>query len=145
MNFDNSQPIWLQIYELILSRIASTEWAEDERIPSVRELGATLVVNPNTVMRTYERLTDEGLIYNRRGIGYFVAYGAKARAAEIVTDHGTIQTPIFMPVGTAAAMKGIFHRDGRAHHICSHTHNRHAKGGKPRADSRNRHCGYCCS
>ena len=37
----------------------------------------------------------------------------KARACEIVTDHGTIQTPIFMPVGTAAAMKGIFHRDVR--------------------------------
>ena len=36
---------------------------------------------------------------------------SKARAGEILTDHGTIQTPIFMPVGTAAAMKGIFHRD----------------------------------
>ena len=36
---------------------------------------------------------------------------SKARAGEITTDHGTIQTPIFMPVGTAAAMKGIFHRD----------------------------------
>ncbi len=36
---------------------------------------------------------------------------SKARAAEIVTDHGVIHTPIFMPVGTAAAMKGIFHRD----------------------------------
>lgn len=36
---------------------------------------------------------------------------SKARAGEVVTDHGTIQTPIFMPVGTAAAMKGIFHRD----------------------------------
>ena len=34
-----------------------------------------------------------------------------ARAGEIVTGHGVIQTPIFMPVGTAAAMKGIFHRD----------------------------------
>ena len=37
----------------------------------------------------------------------------RARACEIVTDHGVIQTPIFMPVGTAAAMKGIFHRDVR--------------------------------
>ena len=83
MNFDNNQPIWMQIYELILSRIASTEWAEDERIPSVRELGATLVVNPNTVMRAYERLTDDNLIYNRRGIGYFVSPEAKIRAAEI--------------------------------------------------------------
>ena len=36
-----------------------------------------------------------------------------ARACKIVTDHGVIQTPIFMPVGTAAAMKGIFHRDVR--------------------------------
>ena len=35
----------------------------------------------------------------------------KARAGVIETDHGTIETPIFMPVGTAAAMKGIFHRD----------------------------------
>ena len=82
MNFDNSQPIWMQIYELILSRIASSEWAEGERIPSVRELGATLVVNPNTVMRTYERLTEENLIFNRRGIGYFVAEGAAAKALQ---------------------------------------------------------------
>ena len=39
------------------------------------------------------------------------APSSKARAGVIQTDHGTIQTPIFMPVGTAAAMKGIFHRD----------------------------------
>ena len=76
----------MQIYELILSRIASSEWAEEQRIPSVRELGATLVVNPNTVMRTYERLTDENLIFNRRGIGYFVAEGAKNRAAAIARE-----------------------------------------------------------
>ncbi len=39
------------------------------------------------------------------------APGSKARAGEFTTDHGVVQTPIFMPVGTAAAMKGIFHRD----------------------------------
>lgn len=81
----------MQIYELILSRIASTEWAEGERIPSVRELGATLVVNPNTVMRTFERLTDEGLIFNRRGIGYFVAEGAKARAAQLARERFIVE------------------------------------------------------
>lgn len=37
----------------------------------------------------------------------------KARAGELTTDHGVIRTPIFMPVGTAAAVKGIFHRDVR--------------------------------
>lgn len=103
MNFDNSQPIWMQIYELILSRIASSEWPEGERIPSVRELGATLVVNPNTVMRTYERLTDEALIFNRRGIGYFVAEGAKNKAATIAHERFiTEQLPILF-----AKMKSI--------------------------------------
>ena len=34
-------------------------------------------MNPNTVMRSYEKLTDMGVIYNKRGIGYFVAAGAK--------------------------------------------------------------------
>ena len=81
MQFDNTQPIWAQIYELLLTHIADGEWPEEERIPSVRELGATLAVNPNTVMRAYERATDEQLIYNRRGIGYFVSVGARERAA----------------------------------------------------------------
>lgn len=73
MQFDNTQPIWAQIYELLLTHIADGEWCEEERVASVRELGATLAVNPNTVMRAYERATDEQLIYNRRGIGYFVS------------------------------------------------------------------------
>ena len=36
---------------------------------------------------------------------------SKARAGVLTTDHGTIHTPIFMPVGTAATVKGVFHRD----------------------------------
>jgi len=81
MEFEPSQPIWLQIYETVCNRIAAAEWPETERIPSVRELGAALAVNPNTVMRAYERLTDEALVFNRRGIGYFVAEGARRQAA----------------------------------------------------------------
>lgn len=84
MQFDNTQPIWAQIYELLLTHIADGEWCEEERIASVRELGATLAVNPNTVMRAYERATDEQLIYNRRGIGYFVSVGARERAATLL-------------------------------------------------------------
>lgn len=84
MQFDNTQPIWAQIYELLLTRIADGEWCEEERVASVRELGATLAVNPNTVMRAYERATDEQLIYNRRGIGYFVSVGARERAATLL-------------------------------------------------------------
>ena len=86
MQFDNTQPIWAQIYELLLTHIADGEWHEEERVASVRELGATLAVNPNTVMRAYERATDEQLIYNRRGIGYFVSAGAKRRASTLLRE-----------------------------------------------------------
>lgn len=58
-------------------RILSGEWVEDERIVSVRELASQVGVNPNTVMRSYEKLEADGIIFNRRGIGFFVATGAK--------------------------------------------------------------------
>ena len=43
-----------------------------DRIASVREFAVEIEVNPNTVMRAYSYLQDEGIIYNKRGIGYFV-------------------------------------------------------------------------
>ncbi len=59
----------------------------------------------------------------------------EARAGEITTDHGTIQTPIFMPVGTAAAMKGIFHRDlkqeAHAQIILANTYHLYLRPGMP--------------
>ena len=55
----------------------------DERIPSVREYGADIGVNPNTVMRSYEKLTNDGIIYNRRGIGYFICPDAREIILEV--------------------------------------------------------------
>ena len=52
---------------------------EEERIPSVREYAATVEVNANTVVRTYDYLQGQEIIYNKRGIGYFVSAGAKDR------------------------------------------------------------------
>ncbi len=77
MDFKDTIPIYLQIYDLICDRILSGELLPDERVPSVREYGASAGVNPNTVMRTYEKLTREGIIYNKRGIGFFISQGAK--------------------------------------------------------------------
>ena len=76
MNFSDDKPIWRQIYELIAMRVLSTEWAEGSRIVSVRELAQEVGVNPNTVMRSYENLERDGIIFNRRGIGFFVSEGA---------------------------------------------------------------------
>lgn len=82
MQFSDNQPIWLQIYDLACRAIVSGKWPEGERIPSVRELAVTLQVNPNTVMRAYDKLESDGLILTRRGMGFFVTEGSQARTLE---------------------------------------------------------------
>lgn len=73
MEFNSTKPIYLQIYDVICESILSQELKAEDRVMSVREYGASVGVNPNTVMRTYEKLTSDGIIYNKRGIGYFVS------------------------------------------------------------------------
>ena len=73
MEFDNNKPIYIQIADNISDRILSGELKQGSRIPSVREWGAGIGVNPNTVARSYELLSNRGVIYNQRGIGFFVA------------------------------------------------------------------------
>lgn len=73
MEFHKKDAIYLQIADLMCERILRGTWPENERIPSVRELAVTLEVNPNTVMRTYAYLQESEIIFNKRGIGYFVA------------------------------------------------------------------------
>jgi len=82
MQFRESQAIYLQIADYVCERILLKEWKPEERIPSVRELAVQLEVNPNTVMRTYEFLQQQEIIYNQRGIGYFVAAGAMKNALQ---------------------------------------------------------------
>ena len=77
MEFNGNKSIYLQICDEICERILSGELVPDTRIASVREYGAEIGVNPNTVMRSYEKLTNEGIIYNRRGIGYFISADAR--------------------------------------------------------------------
>lgn len=74
MIFDeNNKAIYLQIADRISDAIMQGEYPPDSRIPSVREYAASMEVNANTVMRSYERLTSKGLIFQKRGIGFFVA------------------------------------------------------------------------
>ncbi len=73
MEFRDSQAIYLQIADLFLENILVQKWNPGDRIPSVREMAVNIEVNPNTVMRTYNYMQDKGIIYNKRGIGYFVA------------------------------------------------------------------------
>ena len=80
MQFRESRAIYLQIADFICEKVLLGQWKPEERIPSVRELAVQLEVNPNTVMRTYEFLQGENIIYNQRGIGYFVGTEAAKKA-----------------------------------------------------------------
>lgn len=79
MDFHSDKPIYLQIADTLCESILSGALKAEDRIPSVREYGGQIGVNPNTVMRTYEKLTDEGIIYNKRGIGYYVSADAREK------------------------------------------------------------------
>ena len=82
MEFRQNQAIYLQIADHISERILLGTWKEGERIPSIREMSEAIEVNPNTVMRSYGYLQDLDIIYNQRGIGYFVAEDAYNKTLE---------------------------------------------------------------
>lgn len=73
MEFKDNQSIYLQIADHFCENILLEKWKQGDRIPSVREMAVNIEVNPNTVMRTYNYLQDKAIIFNKRGIGYFVS------------------------------------------------------------------------
>lgn len=74
---ENTKAIYLQIADRVGDQILSDTLKPGDRLPSVREYAARLEVNPNTVVRTYEYLSNLGVIFNRRGIGFFLADNAR--------------------------------------------------------------------
>lgn len=79
MEFKKNQTIYMQIADFVKENILQGQWPAGEKIASVREMAANIQVNPNTVMRTYTLLQDEGIITNKRGIGYFVSVDAETK------------------------------------------------------------------
>lgn len=77
MNFKETKSIYLQIADRIEDEILQGKYAEEGRIPSVREYAAEVEVNVNTVVRSYEYLQGQEIIQNKRGLGYFVSPDAK--------------------------------------------------------------------
>lgn len=69
---DKNRPICPQICEQLCLDIAEGTYLPEERLPSVREIAATLGVNPNTVQRAMEQLDQQGVIYPVRGSGWYV-------------------------------------------------------------------------
>ena len=86
MNFESGRSIYEQIGEYVQARILSRAWTVGDRLPSVRELAVTLGVNPNTAQRSYRSLQTQRIIYNQRGVGYFVAEEGYERTVASLRD-----------------------------------------------------------
>ena len=86
MKFKESKSIYLQIADRICDEILLGKYQEEERIPSVREYAVTVEVNANTIVRSFDYLQGQNIIYNKRGLGYFVAQGGRERILELRKD-----------------------------------------------------------
>jgi DNA-binding transcriptional regulator YhcF (GntR family) len=78
-SLDEGVPLFVQIAERLADEIADGTLAEGERVPSTNELAAFYRINPATAAKGINMLTDDGLLEKRRGIGMFVAVGARAQ------------------------------------------------------------------
>jgi len=77
MNFTNDKAIYIQMADRLMDEILADKYKDDDRIPSVREYAVLLEVNTNTAVKAYDELSRANIIYNKRGLGYFVTPGAK--------------------------------------------------------------------
>ena len=79
MTFSNDKAIYIQMADRLCDDILAGVYTDDERIPSVREYAVKLEVNTNTAVKSYDLLEQQGVIYKKRGLGYFVTAGAKEK------------------------------------------------------------------
>lgn len=77
MTFNNDKAIYIQMADRLCDDILAGTCSDDDRVPSVREYAVSLEVNTNTAVKAYDQLARDGIIYNRRGLGYFVTPGAR--------------------------------------------------------------------
>ncbi|MBU0744020.1 MAG: GntR family transcriptional regulator [Gammaproteobacteria bacterium] len=83
MEFRQAHAIYLQIADYLCEQILRKIFLAGAKIPSIRDLAIMVEVNPNTVVRTYNYLEEQGIIYKERGLGYFVAQDGHAKASAL--------------------------------------------------------------
>lgn len=75
--WDNDTPIYVQLYQQVISRILDGYIIEGEALPSVRKVAAQYQINPITISKAYQILQDEDIVEKQRGKGMFVKLGVK--------------------------------------------------------------------
>jgi GntR family transcriptional regulator len=78
----HEKPVYVRLRETIADAILAGKYTDGDPLPSVRALAAEEQANPLTVAKAYQGFQDEGLIVVRRGVGMFVAPGARAKLSE---------------------------------------------------------------
>ncbi len=78
----HEKPAYVRLRETISDAILAGKYSDGDPLPSVRALAAEEQANPLTVAKAYQGFQDEGLIVVKRGVGMFVAPGARARLSE---------------------------------------------------------------
>ena len=78
----HEKPVYVRLRETIANAILSGQYKDGDSLPSVRALAAEEQANPLTVAKAYQGFQDEGLVLVKRGVGLFVAPGARARLKE---------------------------------------------------------------
>ncbi|MFQ9950854.1 MAG: GntR family transcriptional regulator [Clostridium sp.] len=77
LDFGSEIPIYMQLAQSIEDDIVNGIFLEDQQIPSTTEISLHYKINPATVGKGFNLLVDEGILYKKRGVGMFVAKGAK--------------------------------------------------------------------
>ena len=78
----HDKPVYVRLREVITDAILSGSYGDGDPLPSVRAFATEQGANPLTVAKAYQGFQDEGLIVVKRGVGMFVAAGARSRLAE---------------------------------------------------------------
>ena len=78
----HEKPVYVRLRETIADAIMAGKYADGDPLPSVRALAAEQQANPLTVAKAYQGFQDEGLVVVKRGVGMFVAEGARARLSD---------------------------------------------------------------
>ena len=102
LNYRDSKPIYEQIKDGFRKLIISNSLSANEKLPSVRELAASLTINPNTIQRAYRDMENEGYLYTVAGKGTFVAERREiydTRQQELLTEFdGVVEELFFLSV-----------------------------------------------
>jgi GntR family transcriptional regulator len=77
VDWEEGQPIYRQLRDLVMQRVLDGSFPEGEPVPSVRQVAADYQINHITVSKAYQELVDMGLLEKRRGLGMFVTAGAR--------------------------------------------------------------------